>query len=231
GLTYNLLTAYTSFVAIDSEVRNKTGQQTTVKQPLPLPEGVSNYAVGGAQGFAASAPAPAATTGYYAPPRAARSAVMKAKEHVAYGKADAMKMEAAPSYDRKLKAVPDAPAKLEEAKTVKSQDDADGTGMTLRTVELKVSGGLSNETAARVVESRLHELAGCPGLRDLRGKLVLSVTVRADGTVREVKVVSGLSVFGWSAKHCIQRVVGKWGFAPSPDSRESTVTITFEQVR
>jgi len=47
GLKYNLLTAYTSFVAIDSKVRNKDGQVVTVKQPLPLPQGVSNYAVGG----------------------------------------------------------------------------------------------------------------------------------------------------------------------------------------
>ncbi len=46
GLTYNLLTAYTSFVAIDSEVRLKDGKATTVKQPLPLPQGVSDYAVG-----------------------------------------------------------------------------------------------------------------------------------------------------------------------------------------
>jgi len=47
GLKYNLLTAYTSFVAIDNEVRNKDGKPTTVKQPLPLPQGVSDYAVGG----------------------------------------------------------------------------------------------------------------------------------------------------------------------------------------
>jgi Ca-activated chloride channel family protein len=46
GLTYNLLTAYTSFVAIDTEVRLIDGQAVTVKQPLPLPEGVSDYAVG-----------------------------------------------------------------------------------------------------------------------------------------------------------------------------------------
>ncbi|MBN1183410.1 MAG: TonB family protein [Bacteroidales bacterium] len=50
GLKYNLLTNYTSFIAIDSEVRNANGTSTTVKQPLPLPEGVSNYAVGGASG-------------------------------------------------------------------------------------------------------------------------------------------------------------------------------------
>jgi Ca-activated chloride channel family protein len=46
GLKYNLLTSYTSFVAIDSEVRNQNGNITTVKQPLPLPDGVSNNAVG-----------------------------------------------------------------------------------------------------------------------------------------------------------------------------------------
>lgn len=47
GLKYNLLTAYTSFVAVDSEVRNASGDSTAIKQPLPLPEGVSDYAVGG----------------------------------------------------------------------------------------------------------------------------------------------------------------------------------------
>lgn len=47
GKAYNLLTEFTSFVAIDSEVSNASGVQSTVKQPLPLPEGVSNYAVGG----------------------------------------------------------------------------------------------------------------------------------------------------------------------------------------
>ena len=47
GLRYNLLTPYTSFVAIDSEVRNADGNPSTVKQPLPLPQGVSDYAVGG----------------------------------------------------------------------------------------------------------------------------------------------------------------------------------------
>jgi Ca-activated chloride channel family protein len=47
GLTYNLLTEYTSFIAVDNLVRNVSGESTTVKQPLPLPEGVSDLAVGG----------------------------------------------------------------------------------------------------------------------------------------------------------------------------------------
>lgn len=46
GLKYNLLTAFTSFIAIDSEVRNNTGKYTSIKQPLPLPSGVNNHAIG-----------------------------------------------------------------------------------------------------------------------------------------------------------------------------------------
>ncbi len=47
GLKYNLLTEYTSFIAIDSEISNLTLQQRTIKQPLPLPQGVSNLAIVG----------------------------------------------------------------------------------------------------------------------------------------------------------------------------------------
>lgn len=47
GLKYNLLTSYTSFIAVDNDIRNKEGNSTTVNQPLPLPEGVGDNAVGG----------------------------------------------------------------------------------------------------------------------------------------------------------------------------------------
>jgi Ca-activated chloride channel family protein len=47
GLTYNLLTKYTSFIAVHEVIRNPGGNSTDVKQPLPLPLRVSNYAVGG----------------------------------------------------------------------------------------------------------------------------------------------------------------------------------------
>ena len=46
GLNFGLLTAYTSFVAIDQEVRNEKGELITISQPLPLPQGVSDMAVG-----------------------------------------------------------------------------------------------------------------------------------------------------------------------------------------
>lgn len=47
GLNYNLLTRYTSFVAIDYLVRHhESGKLVKVKHPLPLPKSVANSAVG-----------------------------------------------------------------------------------------------------------------------------------------------------------------------------------------
>jgi Ca-activated chloride channel family protein len=47
GLQYNLLTQYTSFIAVDDVVRNTAPQASdSVNQPSPMPEGVSNLAVG-----------------------------------------------------------------------------------------------------------------------------------------------------------------------------------------
>jgi Ca-activated chloride channel family protein len=47
GLTYNLLTAYTSFIAVHEVIRNSEGKADDIDQPLPLPLHVSNLAVGG----------------------------------------------------------------------------------------------------------------------------------------------------------------------------------------
>jgi Ca-activated chloride channel homolog len=47
GLKYNLLTRYTSFIAVREVVSNPTGSAEDVKQALPLPLRVSNLAVGG----------------------------------------------------------------------------------------------------------------------------------------------------------------------------------------
>ncbi len=40
GMKYNLLTEYTSFVAVDYEIRNETGEYQRVHQRLPVPEGM-----------------------------------------------------------------------------------------------------------------------------------------------------------------------------------------------
>ncbi len=47
GLRYHLLTNYTSFIAVDhQEVAHAQGPPTKVKQVLPMPQGVSSYAIG-----------------------------------------------------------------------------------------------------------------------------------------------------------------------------------------
>ncbi len=55
GLTYNLLTEYTSFLAVHDAIRNPEAAAQDVNQPLPLPRHVSNLAVGGS---CASVPEP-----------------------------------------------------------------------------------------------------------------------------------------------------------------------------
>lgn len=47
GLTYSMMTPYTSFIAVTDTVRNSSGSSTDVKQPVPLPLNVSELAVGG----------------------------------------------------------------------------------------------------------------------------------------------------------------------------------------
>jgi Ca-activated chloride channel family protein len=45
-LKYNLLTQYTSFIAVREKLSNNQGPAQDVEQPLPLPLGVSDMAVG-----------------------------------------------------------------------------------------------------------------------------------------------------------------------------------------
>ncbi len=47
GLKYNMVTPYTSFIAVSEIVRNTGQESTDVTQALPLPQRVSNLAVGG----------------------------------------------------------------------------------------------------------------------------------------------------------------------------------------
>lgn len=47
GLEYNMVTPYTSFIAVVDTIRNTQGDSTDVDQALPLPLKVSNLAVGG----------------------------------------------------------------------------------------------------------------------------------------------------------------------------------------
>lgn len=88
GLAYHLMTAYTSFVAVD-KVKRADGTYETVKQPLPMPSGVSDAAV--AERSMAMAPAggmaykAAAETAPLAPPPAPTTKTDEEKKPVDLG--------------------------------------------------------------------------------------------------------------------------------------------------
>lgn len=84
GLTYNLLTRFTSFVAVDKRVVNRSGKVVGVKQPLPLPGGVSDGAVG-TTGRNRALRRPAAV--YHSPPSPGPSAEQEDSSQKSYRRA------------------------------------------------------------------------------------------------------------------------------------------------
>ena len=64
GLDYGLLTRFTSFVAVDSRKRSDGGRSRSVRQPLPMPAGVPDSAVGQTGVLGVMGAAPRAKGGY-----------------------------------------------------------------------------------------------------------------------------------------------------------------------
>ncbi len=185
GLNYNLLTAYTSFVAVDTEIRNQGDKPTTVKQPLPLPQGVSNYAVGGAMpSMALSAPRLVAPTKKY--------------------KAEAVREE-----------------------SMKGEKE-DAISAKVSVSNIVVSGGISKEAVLDVAKKQLGDLEKCRNENGLKGKLVISIIINKDGTIKDVKIISGTSGNKAGDKYIIE-AVKKWTFPATTDAKEAkaAITITF----
>ena len=149
GLKYNLLTNYTSFIAIDSLVRNKGGKQTTVKQPLPLPENVSDYAVGGVS-------AAYGATGS----KSMGNVVMEEKTEL---------------YD--------------EMKTVDVEEQVPNTVLTIVEEMPEYIGGQSAMEAFIKMNLVYPVEAKTAGIS---GMVYIQFTVKADGSVADVKVLRGI---------------------------------------
>ena len=171
GLRYNLLTAFTSFVAVDTEIRNQDGKPVSVKQPLPLPQGVSDYAVG--EMAMASA---YARSGY----------AMKAKtgRHLAYD-TSSMRAHGAPSDDDR--GAPGGAETRDRAAVVASR--------TITLGEIIVSGGLTKEAVSKVVKERMQDLEKHYRGGDSVARLVVSIRIGANGKVKAVKVLQGAADF------------------------------------
>jgi Ca-activated chloride channel family protein len=193
GLTYSLLTSYTSFVAIDSEVRNTDGKPATVNQPLPLPQGVSDLAVGGIGASQALS--------YFS----ARSSAPMVAEKKAY------KEEAAQG--------------MTPGKAAKQKEPEAAAGRRITVNSVIVSKNLSKDAVTELARKNTVELTWCYKNTELRGAMVLKLVINADGTVKNVSVVSS-TLNEQAFDQCALEKLRGWRFPSTRDGRGAEVTIT-----
>ncbi len=200
GLSYSLLTSFTSFVAVDSEAANAGGQSTSVPQPLPLPEGVSRYAVGGRMGSAAASMAPSAplvAPGGYAPEKKAKKAERSASRPMQYAPVPAFSRAAA--------------------------DEARAPVPRIVVADVKPAGLTDASEIIKVVEARIAKATQSygKGPADVTLKLVLD----KDGKVASIQVVkaSDKAVAEWLCK-----VLEGLRSGSKPASGTGSVQIAFE---
>jgi Ca-activated chloride channel family protein len=185
GLFYSLLTPFTSFVAIDSEIVNRTGKSDSVRQPLPMPEGVSNYAVAESQAIMAAAPvsSPAPAYNYPVKRMAKSSASMDDMLSGGFGGGRATKAAAAPA-PRQAE-----PAKDEDEKKAGGKEKAAGCGLE---VKVEKADGVDDAKALRALVERIARAHGCQATGAVEGDAQLDRAGKITGAV----LVSGDSSLG-----------------------------------
>lgn len=193
GLAYNLLTEFTSFVAVDTRVRADGRPAETVQQPLPLPAGVSDSAVGGGERHKlAMTPASAPMVGQAFYRRLAEDETRPVR--------DAAKVESPAARERGNE------ARLQRRSTEETCLEKAAArwvfpaaaGETIVTVTLKIEGGrvsldkvestgsLAVSAVRPAVAAETAALGRCLG-RD--GTVELRLLVNAAGTVTRVDVL------------------------------------------
>jgi len=201
GLKYSLLTQYTSFVAIDKKVRNVGGKQEVVEQALPLPQGVSDYAVGGG-----------ASAGFGGMGKSMSPGV-SSRMQVTGG----------------LAAEYGAPVSREAADELTAPTPPPQPVGTVKVGKIEIQGGVAEKAVKQPIEKQLSELVNAysselssrPGLR---GKMVVEFTVGTDGQVRDVKVV--LNEVTPNLEPTVIQTLEKLTIANSTGS-DATVKVTF----
>lgn len=168
GLTYNLLTAYTSFVAVDTKVRVEDGQTVTVKQPLPLPQGVSDYAVGG-------------------------NRALSRKAYSFHGPAPSVL-----GMRRKVVEESMAQKKEDRLTTEPEMDAAARDKNVIELGEITVTGGLSETSIRELLEKQMHSFNTCykqaqKKQSQLKGKIVFRLVVDSVGQVINVHLDKGVN--------------------------------------
>jgi Ca-activated chloride channel family protein len=232
GLKYSLLTAYTSFVAVDTQVRAKGGDLTTVQQPLPLPEGVSDYAVGGGTG---GAPVASRAMGKLAAPPSI--AMPYHAEHAAEPARDSTQRSGSMARSDKAKVPASGASGDRSAQEFSAGEENDGrdelkdaekSAWKVKIERLSVAGGLSDTAVRRVIEANLPALLAClptghkPGAAD---RVTVKWTIDAEGNAVNAKPVAARPSARVMGKCLVEGIKG-WRFE-TPARPGATVTVTF----
>jgi Ca-activated chloride channel family protein len=204
GLTYNLLTAYTSFVAVDTQIRIRDGQAVTVKQPLPLPQGVSDYAVGENRSFAGKA-----FSFHGAAPLVSEMRSSVVEERIAHKKEDR----------RMTEPETDATAR-------------DKIAVRLGEITPLGRGGLSEKSVRELLNKQMHTFDICrnQALKKqsrLKGKLVFRLVVDSAGHVTTVLPEKGVNNTK-SFETCMLQKLKKLCFPASESKTNTVILVAFD---
>ena len=201
GLTYNLLTAYTSFVAVDTQIRLQDGQAVIVKQPLPLPQGVSDYAVAGNRSVVRKS-----TSSFAAAPSILGFQNQVMEESLERKKEDHSAGE--PELD------------------VTAHDKN-----TIELGELIVTGELQENSIREVLKKHIRSFNMCfrqalEKQPDLKGKIVFKIVIDPAGRVFKVDPDKHTKEHN-KFKRCMLQKLKKLYFPASNGGKKSIVLITF----
>jgi hypothetical protein len=106
-----------------------------------------------------------------------------------------------------------------------SKEGEKGKATRLTVGNVTASKGLSKEAVLQAVQERLRGLESCFRRGELRGKLVLGLTIQSDGAVKGVKVLSGALV-SERIRRCIIDQIEKWRFPATQAGRDVQATVT-----
>ena len=201
GLTYNLLTAYTSFVAVDTRIRVKDGQTVTVKQPLPLPRGVSDYAVGENRALAGKA-----FTSYGSSPSvlAMRSGVVEEKM---------MRKK-----ENRQTTEPETDTTIRDKKAV-------------RLAEITVAGGLSETSVRELFHKQMKTFDTCcrqvlKKQPRIKGKVVFKLVLDTAGQVINARVDKGIDK-AEAFERCMLKKLQKLQFSMPGKKLNTVILVAF----
>ena len=208
GLTYNLLTSFTSFVAIDSEIVNRGGGVDQVRQALPMPAGVPNTAIGVAYGVGGlgiiGTGKGGGGTGYATLGMASFNTIGSSGTGSGYGHASGALISRHAS----------APQVIPGAATVR--------------------GSLDKEIIRRVIRRHINEVRFCYEQElgtnpELAGRVAIEFVISTEGSVTK-SIVSSSTLGNLRVETCIAEAARRWQFPAVKDGGLVIVTYPFNLV-